>query len=59
MLLGKGATISTLDFPRVVVPLTSNIGRISIHLALREATRQGANAALLKVPDAPGVEKPK
>jgi hypothetical protein len=57
MLLGKGATISTLDFPRVVVPLTSHIGRISIHLALREAMRQGANAALLKVPDAPGLKK--
>ncbi len=56
MLLGKGATISTLDFPRVVVPLTSKIGRISIHLALREASRQGANAALLKVPEAPGVK---
>jgi chemotaxis protein CheX len=55
MLLGKGATISTLDFPRVVVPLTSEIGRVSIHLALREASRQGANAALLKVPNAPGI----
>jgi len=57
MLLGKGATISTLDFPRVVVPLTSNIGQVTIHLALREAMRQGANAATLKVPNAPAVRK--
>jgi chemotaxis protein CheX len=59
MLLGKGATISTLDFPRVVVPLTGQIGKISIHLALREAIRQGANAALLKVPTAPGIKQAK
>ncbi len=57
MLLGKGATISTLDFPRVVVPLTSEIGAVTIHLALREASRQGANAALLKVPSAPGLKQ--
>ncbi len=56
LLLGKGATISTLDFPRVVVPLTSEIGVVTIHLALREASRQGANAALLKVPVAPGIK---
>jgi chemotaxis protein CheX len=59
MLMGKGATISTLDFPRVVVPLTGQIGRISIHLALREAVRQGANAALLRVPTAPGIKQTK
>jgi chemotaxis protein CheX len=57
LLLGKDAIISTLDFPRVVVPLSSSIGRITIHLALREAMRQGANAALLKVPSAPGLKE--
>lgn len=36
MLLGKGATISTLDFPRLVVPLNSEAGSLGIHLALRE-----------------------
>jgi chemotaxis protein CheX len=56
MLLGKDAVISTLDFPRVVVPLTSELGNVTIHLALREASRQGANAALLKVPQAPGLK---
>jgi chemotaxis protein CheX len=56
MLIGKDAVISTLDFPRVVVPLTSDLGNVTIHLALREATRQGANAALLKVPQAPGLK---
>lgn len=57
LLMGKDAIISTLDFPRVVVPLASSIGRITIHLALREAMRQGANAALLKVPSAPGIKE--
>lgn len=55
LLMAKGATISTLDFARLVVPLTSDVGNIVIHLALREAAAKGANAALLKVPSAPGV----
>ncbi|HPH96732.1 MAG TPA: chemotaxis protein CheX [Anaerolineaceae bacterium] len=55
LLLAKGATISTLDFARLVVPLTSDVGNIVIHLALRESATKGANAALLKVPSAPGV----
>ena len=36
MLLGKGATISTLDFLRLVLPLNSECGSLGIHLALRE-----------------------
>jgi chemotaxis protein CheX len=34
---GKGLTISTLDFARVVVPLTTELGEIVVHLALRES----------------------
>jgi chemotaxis protein CheX len=34
---GRGVTISTLDFPRVVVPLVSPGGSLTVHLALREA----------------------
>lgn len=56
LLLGKGATISTLDFPRVVVPLEGEAGMMVIHLALREASRKGHNAALLQVPSAPEVK---
>lgn len=36
LLLGKGATISTLDFPRIVVPLITRQGEMIIHLALRQ-----------------------
>lgn len=37
MITGKGVQISTLDFPRIVVPLTCEFGEIVIHLALRES----------------------
>ena len=33
---GKGIQISTLDFPRIVVPLNSELGDLTVHLALRE-----------------------
>jgi chemotaxis protein CheX len=36
VLTGKGTTISTLDFPRIVVPLTTQYGQFTVHLALRE-----------------------
>jgi chemotaxis protein CheX len=36
LIMGKGATISTLDYPRLVVPLITSLGSITIHLALRE-----------------------
>ena len=39
LIIGKGATISTLEFSRLVVPLTTPIGPITIHLALREASQ--------------------
>ena len=34
---GKGIQVSTLDFPRIVVPLDSSLGRMTVHLALRES----------------------
>lgn len=37
MITGKGVQISTLDFPRIVVPLTCDFGIMVIHLALRES----------------------
>jgi len=36
LLRGRGGTISTLDFARLVVPLIGDFGPITIHLALRE-----------------------
>jgi chemotaxis protein CheX len=36
LIIGKGATISTLEYPRLIVPLITSKGTIVIHLALRE-----------------------
>jgi chemotaxis protein CheX len=36
MIQGKGATISTLDFSRIMVPMQTQVGDITVHLALRE-----------------------
>lgn len=37
LILGKGVSISTLDFARLVLPLDTEAGQIMVHLALREA----------------------
>ncbi|HEX2979674.1 MAG TPA: chemotaxis protein CheX [Anaerolineaceae bacterium] len=55
LLLGKGATISTLDFPRLVVPLLSECGTVMVHLALREGSSQGKNTAQIPVPPRPSI----
>jgi chemotaxis protein CheX len=36
VMTGKGTTISTLDFPRIVVPLATQYGEFTVHLALKE-----------------------
>ncbi len=36
ILTGNGIEISTLDFPRIVVPLETQFGVFTVHLALRE-----------------------
>jgi len=36
LIQGKAVIISTLDFPRLVVPLTTPLGDLTVHLALRE-----------------------
>jgi len=36
LILGSSIQISTLDFPRIVVPLHTDLGSITVHLALRE-----------------------
>lgn len=37
LVVGRGVKISTLDFSRIVVPLTTEIGNIAVHLAVRES----------------------
>jgi chemotaxis protein CheX len=36
LIIGQGAQISTLDFSRVVVPFDTDLGRMVVHLAVRE-----------------------
>lgn len=36
MLVGAGVVLSTLDLPRLVVPMTGEVGTLTLHLALRE-----------------------
>jgi chemotaxis protein CheX len=43
LIIGQGATISTLDFQRLVVPLDTPLGSLQVHLALRER-RDGAGS---------------
>jgi len=37
LIKGKDVSISTLDFDRIVVPLKTELGVITAHLALRES----------------------
>jgi len=55
VLNGNGVEISTLDFPRIVVPLETQFGMITVHLALREKKAGEAHladhfASSIKVP---------
>jgi chemotaxis protein CheX len=36
LIIGKGATLSTLEYPRLIVPLNTSMGSLTLHLALRE-----------------------
>jgi chemotaxis protein CheX len=45
VLNGSGVQISTLDFPRVVVPLATQFGILTAHLALREKKLEGSHHA--------------
>jgi chemotaxis protein CheX len=56
LLLGKGATISTLDFARIVVPVLFNDVNLNIHLALREGKIRGQTTAQIPVPAKPEVK---
>ena len=50
LIIGKGATISTLDFSRLVMPLRTAIGPITIHLALREESQTNMKPAQVSSP---------
>lgn len=55
LMIGKDATISTLDRPRLVVPLQGDIGSMMIQLALTESGTGGVTVAHIPVPDAPTI----
>lgn len=57
LLLGKGATISTLDFARIVVPVLFDGTSINIHLALREGKIHGQTTAQMAIPSKPDITK--
>ncbi|MBN1267490.1 MAG: chemotaxis protein CheX [Anaerolineales bacterium] len=53
LLLGKGSRISTMDFARIIVPLDCSLGRICIHLAIREGHKSGVASGDFMVPNKP------
>ena len=54
LILGAGATLSTLDYPRLEVPLLTEIGQITVHLALKESASVIPAGSAIATPDAPG-----
>ncbi len=52
LLLGRGASISTLEFPRLIVPLGTVAGAVLIHLALRQGSGKYLRTAQIPVPKA-------
>ena len=56
LMIGKGALISTLDIPRLVVPLEGEPGALTIHLALVESPTKGISSARLNVHAAPVIK---
>jgi chemotaxis protein CheX len=57
LLLGRGATISTLDFARIVVPVLFDGACMNIHLALREGKIHGQTTAQMAIPSKPDFTK--
>ena len=54
LLVGKGALLSTLDSPRLIVPVVTECGSVLIHLSLRE----GVNKQF-KTSETPVASRPK
>lgn len=55
LILGGGAQLSTLDYPRLVVPLMTEIGMITVHLALKESAGSYQPGAHIETPARPDV----
>jgi chemotaxis protein CheX len=49
LIQGRGVSLSTLDFARIVVPLACEVGEITVHLALRESPPDGRNTNFVPV----------
>jgi chemotaxis protein CheX len=58
IIIGRGATISTLEYPRLIVPLKTSIGSMIIHLALREGTQLNLKTPQLAIPKAFDIPNP-
>lgn len=56
LIQGEGAQLSTLDYPRLVVPLMTGVGMITVHLALKESTGAYQPGAQIQTPERPQVE---
>lgn len=52
LIIGKGAMISTLEYPRLVVPLETPIGSLTIHLSLRENPHTNLKTPQIEIPKA-------
>ncbi len=55
LIIGKGSQVSTLDCPRLIIPLSSKVGTITVHLALRDGMNQGIKTAQIPVPAKPAI----
>ncbi len=53
LIQGRGITISTLDFSRIIVPLKCELGEIMVHLALRDESATDPRSALFAPAVAP------
>ena len=46
LIVGRGGLMSSLDIPRLVVPLANRVGTIDLQIALEKAERRVAEAQL-------------
>lgn len=57
LILGDGAKLSTLDYPRLVVPLQTELGMITVHLALKESSSVVKQGERIQTPQQPRVDQ--